>query len=359
MIRIDEIYYNIFLPKLQERPFHGLHWFDPFGSVKFKHLCSVPPVPWDDRAVRYLFWDQEPLYPETVDRTLAEFRTMYNGQHHLITSERNSEFVERACDTYGFISHYYFFHGWAALDWFRGYDHSFLIARALNRHPTQTFMSPNRIVAGKRDHRVLFLYHLFKQGLEHNHISAPRICPSENIDITSIAQRYANVYQDIVQVLDHAQLPRTFSGEDTQKMTSCWLTNFAEAADSLVYVPTETVYFGRRLHLTEKTFKAIALEMPFVLVATAGSLAYLREYGFRTFDSVFDESYDLESDDVRRIERVTQLLKDLDDLSVHERQQIHQACLPIVEHNYKHFYGGGFADILWKEITGMLEGLHV
>jgi hypothetical protein len=38
-------------------------------------------------------------------------------------------------------------------------------------------MSPNRIVGGKRDHRVLFLYNVFKQGLEHNHISAPRICP--------------------------------------------------------------------------------------------------------------------------------------------------------------------------------------
>ena len=359
MIRIDEIYYNIFLPKLQERPFHGLHWFDPFGSVKFKHLCSVPPVPWDDRAVRYLFWDQEPLYPETVDRTLAKFKTMYNGQHHLITSERNSEFVERACDTYGFISHYYFFHGWAALDWFRGYDHSFLIARARDRNPTQTFMSPNRIVAGKRDHRVLFLYNIYRQGLENNHISAPRMCQYEGVDISIIAQKYANIYQDITEVLNAANLPRLFAGEAKQQMHSYQLGNFIEAQDSLVYVPTETVYFGRRLHLTEKTFKAIALEMPFVLVATAGSLAYLREYGFRTFDSVFDESYDLESDDVRRIERVTQLLKDLDDLSVHERQQIHQACLPIVEHNYKHFYGGGFADILWKEITGMLEGLHV
>ena len=142
-------------------------------------------------------------------------------------------------------------------------------------------------------------------------------------------------------------------------MTSCWLTNFTEAADSLVYVSTETVYFGRRLHLTEKTFKAIALEMPFVLVAAAGNLAYLREYGFKTFDSVFDESYDLETDDIRRMARVTQLLKDLDSLSTHERQQIHKACLPIVEHNYNHFYSGGFADILWTEITSMLEGLHV
>jgi hypothetical protein len=195
--------------------------------------------------------------------------------------------------------------------------------------------------------------------LENNHISAPRTCPVEGVDITSIAQKYTNVYQNIVQIFDQAQLPRIFSGEDTQNMTSCWLTNFAEAADSLIYVPTETVYFGRRLHLTEKTFKAIALEMPFVLVAAAGSLAYLREYGFRTFDSVFDESYDLETNDVRRIESVTQLLKDLDDLSVHQRQKIHQACLPIVKHNYNHFYGGDFANTLWKEMTSMLENLHV
>jgi hypothetical protein len=359
MIRIDEIYYNTFLPKLQERPLHGLHWFDPFGSVKFEHLCSIPPVPWDDRAVRYLFWDQEPLYPETVNSTLAEFKKMYNGQHHLITSEYNSEFVERACDTYGFTPHYYFYHGWACQDWFRGYDRSFLISRAKDRTPTKTFMSPNRIVGGRRDHRVLFLYNVFKNQLEHNHISAPRVCPVESVNITSIAQKYVDIYQDIDTVFADADLPRTFAGETTQEMTSCWLTNFAEAQDSLVYVPTETVYFDRRLHITEKTFKAIALEMPFVLVAPAGSLEYLRSYGFKTFASVFDESYDSETNDIRRIELVTKLLGELDALSVKERQQIHRACLPIVEHNYNHFYRGDFGSVLWTELVAMLEGLHV
>ena len=338
---------------------HGLHWFDPFGSVKFEHLCSVPPVPWDDRAVRYLFWDQEPLYPETVDSTLAEFKTMYNGQHHLITSEHNSEFVERACDTYGFIPHYYFFHGWAALDWFRGYDHSFLISRARDRNPTQTFMSPNRIVGGRRDHRVLFLYNVFKNQLEHNHISAPRICPGEAVDITSIAQKYTRVYQDITHVFNQAQLPKLFAGESTQQMSSYWLSNLTEVQDSLIYVPTETVYFGRRTHITEKTFKAIAMEMPFVLVACAGSLAYLREYGFQTFDSVFDESYDLETNDLRRIEQVTALLKSLDQMSIKQRHEIHKACLPIVEYNYNHFYRGGFADVLWQELNSMLGGIRV
>jgi hypothetical protein len=179
------------------------------------------------------------------------------------------------------------------------------------------------------------------------------------MDITTVAHKYCNTYPDIEQVFDRAQLPRTFIGEETQQMTSCWLGNFLEAQDSLVYVPTETVYFGRRTHITEKTFKAIALEMPFVLVAPAGSLEYLKEYGFQTFDGILDESYDIETDDMRRVERVVKLLKDLDNLSVREKQQIHHACLPRVEHNYNYFYRGGLSNILWTELVGMLKGLHV
>jgi hypothetical protein len=288
------------------------------------------------------------------DHNLKLKPTKPNPIGHVIVSERG-EYVDALCQRYEWTPHYYFYHGWACQDWFRGYDRAFLIPRAAERNPTRTFMSPNRIVAGKRDHRVLFLYNVFKNQLEQNHISAPRICPVEHVDITSIAQKYSNVYQDITKVFEQADLPKMFVGESTQEMTSCWLTNFEEAQDSLVYVPTETVYFGRRLHITEKTFKAIALEMPFVLVAPAGSLEYMREYGFKTFAGIFDESYDTETNDIKRIEKVTQLLKDLNNLSVVERQQIHRHCLPIVEHNYNHFYRGDFSDLLWTELTTMLK----
>jgi len=293
------------------------------------------------------------LYPNAVLDLYRSNPIHLKKVGHILVSERG-ENVEKLCGKYGWTPHYYFYHGWACLDWFRGYDRAFLIPRARDRNPTQTFMSPNRIVGGRRDHRVLFLYNIFKQGLENNHISAPRVCQYEGVDISIIAQKYANVYQDITDVLAKADLPRLFAGESQQEMHSYQLGNFVEAADSLVYVPTETVYFGRRTHLTEKTFKAIALEMPFVLVAPAGSLAYLREYGFQTFAGIFDESYDLETDDIRRIEKVAQLLKDLNNLSVAERQQIHQACLPIVEYNYNHFYSGAFANTLWNELTTML-----
>jgi hypothetical protein len=347
---------------------------DPPGHTGPEHLFNLGRD--DIIETDYVFFhDQEPVDLDVFESLFKEvkFRNgdiggrwvgsnwvwdFPNPAGHIIVSERG-EYVEKLCSRYGWQPHYYFYHGWACLDWFRGYDRTFLIPRAQDRTPTRTFMSPNRIVAGKRDHRVLFLYHVFRHGLQNNHITAPITCPVENIDITIIAQKYTNVYQDITQVFDQSQLPRLFAGEETQQMTSCWLGNFAEAQDSLVYVPTETVYFGRRTHITEKTFKAIALEMPFVLVAPAGSLAYMREYGFQTFAGILDESYDEETDDLRRIERVVQLLKDLDSLSVRERQQIHQACLPRVEHNYNHFYCGGFTTVLWRELTNMLNGLRV
>jgi hypothetical protein len=99
--------------------------------------------------------------------------------------------------------------------------------------------------------------------------------------------------------------------------------------------------------------------MPFIVVGTAGSLNYLRRYGFKTFDSLWDESYDAEPDDVVRIEKISQLLAELDQLSQTEKQQLFGHASTITQHNYEHFYGGGFEQILWKELTDMLESMGV
>jgi hypothetical protein len=359
MIRIDEIYNNTFWPWFkQNRPGTRVFFCDPFGFTDAEHLFNLGSNDIIETDYVYLH-DQEPVHldlhePLFKDVIRRNDDIWAKPKGHIIVSERG-EFVEQLQKEYGWNTHYYFFHGWACQDWFRGYDKTFLIPRARDRAPTKTYISPNRIVAGKRDHRVLFLYNVFKHSLDNNHISAPRVCTYEGVDISEIAKKYNNIYPDIEQVFKDATLPRLFLGEETQEMASCWLTNFNEAADSLFYVPTETVFFGQRLHITEKTFKAIALEMPFILVAPAGSLDYMRSYGFKTFSDVIDESYDDETDDFKRIDRVTQLLKDINSLSVKERRRIHSACLPAVEHNFNHFYNGGFTEVLWRELLGMLD----
>lgn len=355
MIRIDEIYYNTFLPGVQDRPLHGIHWFDPFGSVNFDDLRSIPPVPWNNSAVRYLFWDQEPLHKHTVDATLKKFKQMYNGKHNIITSEHNSDMVDYVKNTYDFRPHYYFFHGWASLDWFRGYNRSFLMAPPEQRTIVKTFINPNRIVAGDRQHRLLMFYHILKNQLLDNHISFPAVCPAENIHVQDEVHKLSNIYSDIVPTFSKQTLPINFEGETAHHMHSNQLSLFEQSAESLLYLVTETVAAGRRQHLTEKTFKPICLRMPFVIVGTAHSLEYLRSYGFKTFDHLWDESYDLETNDVARIEKISSLLQQLHTISHKEKQQIFRHAGTVIQHNYQHFYGGNFESVLWKELNGMIN----
>jgi hypothetical protein len=63
--------------------------------------------------------------------------------------------------------------------------------------------------------------------------------------------------------------------------------------------------------LTEKTFKAIKHAQPFVIIGCAGSLATLRSLGYRTFDHVIDNSYDLEPNNTQRWLKVKHTLQQI------------------------------------------------
>lgn len=314
--------------------------------------------------LHYIFFhDQEPIHLDThrglfeaVQRRNNDLNLGRGPKHAaIVTSEYQSSLVAQVCDCYQWQSFYYFFHGWAALDWYRGYNRTFLIPEPDHRTITRSFVSANRIIGGRRNHRILLMHHLLKNDVRNAWISFPRVCPAEHQDVIELSKQFGPEVQKIF--LD-ANLPMCFPGETDHPMHSCWLSLFAENAESLAHVITETVYSGRRHHLTEKTFKPICLRMPFVMVSTAGSLEYLRRYGFQTFDSVWNEDYDLETDDDLRLQKIAVLLKDLDNQSPRELQKIYQATRPLLEHNYQHFYGGDFENILWQELTQMLSALN-
>jgi hypothetical protein len=363
MVRIDEIYNNTFWPWIKpNRPGMRMFMCDPFGRSDPDSVVNFGSE--DVHEHNYIFFfDQEPIHlnihTATFDEVLRRNDDLKQAQGAICTSERDSDNVDALCARYGWKSYYYFFHGWAALDWYRGYDKTFLIKPIDERAPTKTFLAPNRIIAGERRHRLEMLYHIFKQGMSDNHISCPAVCPVENISIVDAAQPLLAQYPDIQDVFGAQQLPINFAGETDHPMHSCWLSLFDQAADSLLYLVTETVATGRRHHITEKTFKPIALGMPFVLVATQGSLEYLRSYGFKTFGHIWDESYDTIQNDHERIQSVASLLQTLCDLSVDERIALYQDCRATIEHNWNHFYNGGFEAILWDELQAMLNGIEL
>ena len=361
MLRIDEIYNNTFWPWIKSnRPGVRMFMCDPFGRSDPDSVVNFGTE--DVHEHNYIFFfDQEPIHlnihTATFEEVVTRNKDLFNAKGAICTSERDSDNVDELCARYGWTKHYYFFHGWAALDWYRGYDKTFLIKPIAERAPTKTFLAPNRIIAGERKHRLEMLYHIFKNGMTDNHISCPAMCPVENISIHNAVAPLKTLYPDVNEVFAGQQLPINFAGETDHPMHSCWLSLFDEAADSLLYLVTETVATGRRHHITEKTFKPIALGMPFVLVGTQGSLEYLRSYGFKTFGHIWDESYDTIADPHQRIAAVASLLKSLCDLSVEERIALFDLCRETIEHNWNHFYGGGFEAVLWDELQGMLNGI--
>ena len=366
MIRIDEIYEHTFLPWVKKNtPEAAIFYCDPFGrSDPDSILCRGLDNSANEKQSIF-FFDQEPVqlstHVPTFDRFIMNTGSIKSNSRFLVCSEINSDNVDYICKRFNLQPFYYFFHGWAALDWFRGYDRTFLIDPIGQREIKKTFFSPNRIIGGERKHRVLMLYYMAKANLLHNNISAPAICPVENQSIQEIAKyfetRFPGPNGGIMETISSMQLPMLFPGEDTQRMSSCWLDQIDLATESMIYHVSETVYFGRRQHITEKTFKPIAMGMPFVLSAPAHSLSYLRSYGFKTFSDVWDESYDTQEDDYERVPYLGTLLGTLDRLNISEKQQMYEKCIPIIEHNWNHFYNGGFEKILWAELVNMLDNL--
>jgi hypothetical protein len=345
MIRIDEIYSNVFLPRVQGKRTVGLHWFDPFGSVDIRDMVNLPPI--DGRAeTRIVFWDQEPLQRNIFMAFMDQFAPVYEGPLLLVTSEQASDEVAWARDTYGLDSTYYFFHGWAALDWYRGYNHSFLWPDWNTRTIQRRLFCPNNIIGGTRQHRLRLVSGMAeKQLLEGNYISCPDRCP---FSLESAADICDNLGIDRIQGLPFMIDQSTNHAKDSHRI------DFGQhAIECFCHVVTETVYEGNKLHLTEKTFKPIVLQQPFVLVAPRGSLAYMRSYGFKTFDHIWDESYDT-LDDNHRLAAILELLQQINSWSSQTMEQNQSKISEVVLFNYAWFYGG-FQDMLWRELCDMVQ----
>lgn len=340
-----------------------MFYHDPFGaSDPGSVLNFTARAP--ERDFVY-FFDQEPVQPDLhsatfkdVARRTLDLTTRHGATGHLVTSECHSQNVHSVCEQFGWKAHYYFFHGWAALDWFRGYDRSFQMTDTVSRTIQHSFISPNRIVSGRRLHRMILLYHLLKGGVRSAMISFPAVCPYSRSSVIDETQPLSALYHDIASVFEKAGLPWNFPQESGHPMHSYQLGLFDECAQSMCYVATETVWQGNTQHLTEKIFKPICLQMPFVLVSTAGSLKYLRSYGFKTFGHLWDESYDDEQDDHARLAQISRLLLSFDSLDQRSLQELYMATLPVVQHNHQHFYRGGFESLLWQELVDMLHTLE-
>lgn len=146
------------------------------------------------------------------------------------------------------------------------------------------------------------------------------------------------VWPDGAVVIEQTNQQKWYSGNSIQYRDM--ITSASNIVPIDIYnqtcysIVTETYITPDFVFLSEKTAKPLISKRLFVMFAGPGYLAHLRSLGFRTFDSVIDEGYDLELDDQSRWSRAFEQVQYLCSLP---QQQILDKIQPIVEHNYNLF----------------------
>jgi hypothetical protein len=103
--------------------------------------------------------------------------------------------------------------------------------------------------------------------------------------------------------------------------------------DIFLWVAGETYCPNGYPYFTEKTVKAILYERPFISYGNAGTLCYLKDHGFKTFDTFWDESYDDEKNDDKKIKMIADIIQDICKKNILEIFQMYNEMGIILKHN--------------------------
>ena len=107
-------------------------------------------------------------------------------------------------------------------------------------------------------------------------------------------------------------------------------------------------YNGQRLipevpvFVTEKTFKSISGLQPFMVIGGAGLLEYLRSQGFETYDNIFDETYDTETNFDQKLHII------IKNIQCYNKGPYDTKTLKKIKHNFNLFYN---VDVIHRGIV--------
>lgn len=127
---------------------------------------------------------------------------------------------------------------------------------------------------------------------------------------------------------------------------------------SFASIVNET-YTGENFNVffTEKAMKPLAYGHPFMMHCSAGALAHLRDLGFQTFDNVFDEQHDTNTNLNQRVEHVFREINRICQLSDYDVHDLYLEARPRAEFNRDFFYND-FRKNYQKEITEVCDNIR-
>ena len=187
-----------------------------------------------------------------------------------------------------------------------------------------------------RHHRYAMTYQLYKNNLlEHGVVSCSayenfhyNTRPGTTDEYMSKLENFEQtVFDSFKQSLPHTidnQINIHQVGNDESHLFENVFVNLVNET----HQPDNTVF------ITEKTYRSINYCRPFIINGDTGSLQYLKEMGFKTFDKCWDESYDTEKNDHEKINKITKIIQHICGLDHARLMTLYESMLPVLEHNY-------------------------
>lgn len=206
----------------------------------------------------------------------------------------------------------------------------------------------NRII---RAHRVALLGLLYYKKLvdkgyysffaDLTHTGKGNFLLNLNDDLLSADVK--NVIIENLKINQH-NFPLILNNNDGSNTNAIYVTDTLYYKNSYFSLVTETFFFSKfnslrweeeSIFFSEKIFKPIACNHPFILVSRPKSLEYLRKLGYKTFHPFIDESYDLIQNDEIRLLTIVNEVERLSKQTPEQWLKWLSDIKEIVEHNQK------------------------
>ena len=346
-----------------------IYRFWPHGSKNINNLTNLLDdySNWYSRTIFPSIWcnDQEPLDHEFYSKHVKTFNSTWRSisksinLHHtpknlnyyrnifekniLLHSEKRSSNLKKYQLDNELIPVYYWSHAVIARDWFRYAEHE-----SFQKCTKKTFLIYNRAWSGTREYRLRFSDLLIERKLIDQ-------CQTNNnpvdtdLNIHYADHEFSNPQWKPNHVLENFLQPTTADANSSADFDT------ADYNATDIEVVLETLFDDDRLHLTEKSLRPIACGQPFILTATYGSLEYLRGYGFKTFDSVWDESYDQIADPEERLTAIVNLMQQISTWDESTKKNKLLQAQEIADYNQQWFFSQDFFNLITIELKTNLK----
>jgi len=203
-----------------------------------------------------------------------------------------------------------------------------IVLESIKNNEAKDYNSLNRTY---KDHRSAHLYHLVKLDiLEQGLVSGNEIRLNQLNPLKILKQSVT--LPDLDAVLTE-YYPRHVDG-DWSTTNAANSVNVDIFKNSLLSFITETKFDEDVVFLTEKVFKSLTYGHPMIVLGACGTLAALRDLGYKTDWCGIDPSYNDIEDHSERFYKTHKVLLEWVNLPRTEKIKRIEASLSTIEHNY-------------------------